>query len=189
MDDAGLAYFKKATSHSRCYLEYGSGGSTVYACQVARIQTVISVESEPVWADAVRLALVDHASQLHMQYCDIGPVGEWGTPLDLQYGVVKRFWNYMVLPWSTAITCGQAPDTILIDGRFRVAAFLYSLVSATEGTTIMFDDYVNRPYYSVVEEFCSIKEMHGRMAVFVTSRNLSMPALAAKLMEYSVRWD
>jgi len=189
MDAAGLAYFKRAVNRSQCYLEYGSGGSTVYACQVAHVQTVISVESDQLWADSVRSSLKDYQSNLLMQHCDLGPVGEWGTPLDLNYASVSKFWNYMVLPWNAAKTGHHVPDTVLIDGRFRVATFLYSLLSSPEGTTIMFDDYCNRSYYSVVEEFCEVKERHGRMAVFVVAHGYSMTSLVARIAEYSVRWD
>ena len=37
MDPAGLEYFKDAMSRCSCLLEYGSGGSTVYAANVPAI--------------------------------------------------------------------------------------------------------------------------------------------------------
>ena len=55
---------------------------------------------------------------------------------------------------------------ILIDGRFRVACFLFSLINSKEDSTIIFDDYMNRPYYHVVEEVIQIHENCGRQAIF-----------------------
>ena len=57
-------------------------------------------------------------------------------------------------------------DVILIDGRFRVASFLFSLINAKEGSIIIFDDYMNRPHYHVVEEVLEVYENFGRQAVF-----------------------
>ena len=57
-------------------------------------------------------------------------------------------------------------DVVLIDGRFRVASFLFSLMKAKEGSVIIFDDFMNRPHYHVVEEVLEVHENFGRQAVF-----------------------
>lgn len=49
----------------------------------------------------------------------------------------------------------------MIDGRFRVACFLYSLLCAETGTVILFDDYSLRFRYHLVEDFCPKVESHG----------------------------
>jgi|LakMenE18May11ns_1017448.scaffolds.fasta_scaffold9924938_3 hypothetical protein len=58
------------------------------------------------------------------------------------------------------------PDVVLIDGRFRVACFLASVLSATKFTQIFFDDYVDRDYYHVVEEIMKPMRFCGRQAIF-----------------------
>jgi len=75
---------------------------------------------------------------------------------------------------------------VSVDGRFRVASFLFSLLSARTGTTILFDDYMDRPNYFVVEEFCKLKEARGRMGVFTTSNQYSVTALCEKVAQYSI---
>ena len=57
-------------------------------------------------------------------------------------------------------------DVILIDGRFRVACFLYCLLKSKEGSFIFFDDYINRSYYHVVEDIIPAFDLCGRQAVF-----------------------
>ena len=59
------------------------------------------------------------------------------------------------------------PDVVLIDGRFRVSAFLTCLKNADAGTSIIFDDYTIREYYQVVEEFAPRVETCGRQCLFV----------------------
>lgn len=186
MDEGGFACFEASLKQSHCYLEYGAGSSTIYACNIAKIKTIISVESDPAWADEVRRHLAGTTSNLHLQHCDIGPVGAWGTPVNRDRA--QDFWQYMVAPWMIAGQIGVHPDTILIDGRFRVATFLYSLLCARVGTRILFDDYFDRPPYFVAEEFCKLSERHERMAVFVATKTYSIAGIAAKIAQYSVIW-
>ena len=186
MDTSGLARFAEALQRSRCYLEYGAGGSTVYACNIANIDTIISVETDKAWTDRVRRSVARTASHLLMEHCDIGEVRDWGMP-----ATESRFadyWKYMVLPWKIARQHSLVPDTVLIDGRFRVASFLYSLISARQGTVILFDDYFDRPEYFVAEEFCRLSERHERMAVFIATTNYSYTDITARIVQYSVIW-
>ena len=64
-----------------------------------------------------------------------------------------------------------APDLVLIDGRFRVFCFLTSVNLAPVGTKILFDDYTNRPFFHVAEEFCEKIETFGRQALFEVSQS------------------
>jgi hypothetical protein len=64
-----------------------------------------------------------------------------------------------------------SPDLVLIDGRFRVFCFLTSVKFAPVGTKILFDDYINRPFYHVVEEFCERIDTCGRQALFEVSQS------------------
>lgn len=186
MDVGGFRCFGAALTRSTCYLEYGSGGSTVYACTVAQVKTIISVETDRAWTDKVRATLDGRSSSLFMEHCDIGAVREWGMPINNDR--FANFWKYMVLPWEIAKRHNLVPDTVLIDGRFRVASFLYSLISARAGTVILFDDYFDRPEYFVAEQFCRVSERHERMALFVAAQNYSHQDIAARIAEYSVIW-
>ena len=57
-------------------------------------------------------------------------------------------------------------DVILIDGRFRVACFLYCLLKSKPGSVKICDDYTNRSYYHIVEEIIPFFDVYGRQAAF-----------------------
>ena len=77
---------------------------------------------------------------------------------------------------------GFSPDVVLIDGRFRVACFLYALIHTKPGTVIIFDDYADRPEYHVVEEVISPVEVDQRQAKFVRP-NGELSKAAAHLLD------
>ena len=187
MDAEGRAYFKQALTEANIYFEYGCGGSTSYAARTAKVPTILSVETDGEWANAVRNDLSDIETTLILEHCDLGPVRKWGFPVS--YDQAKNFWLYVTQTWSIAQERNMVPDVILIDGRFRVACFLYSLLCARVGTTILFDDYFDRPYYCEVERYCDITEKAGRMGVFEVTKSFSHRDLTTALMKYSMIWD
>lgn len=184
MDQNGSIFFKNQIAKCTCFLEYGCGGSTYYASMVAGVPNIISVDTSKLWVDKVKHALSNSKSNLNLYYCNVGEIGDWGTPINGDR--YQHFWRYTVYPWSTARKKSLEPDLVLVDGRFRVASFLYSLVAAKEGTLIMFDDYFDRKKYAVVEEFCQIKEAHGRMAVFCVDKNYSAEDIIPVIIQHSV---
>jgi hypothetical protein len=95
-----------------------------------------------------------------MLFVDIGEVGAWGRPLS--YEKSDKFRDYVSKAWSL----GLEPDTVLIDGRFRVACFLYSVTQMRPGEIVIFDDYVGRPHYEIVEKYLLPKVKNGRQALF-----------------------
>jgi len=185
MDEEGLSCFKEALAVSRCYLEYGSGGSTIYAANVAHVPTVLSTESDVTWRNRVLESISDASrSKVHVEYWDIGEVAEWGYPKD--QSKIGNYWGYMAQPWRVAKEQNLVPDTVLIDGRFRVACFLFSLLSARIGTKILFDDYLDRPHYFVVEQFCQLKATRGRMGLFSATKDFSITDICENIAKYSI---
>jgi hypothetical protein len=186
MDASGLLFFKESLVSANCFLEYGCGGSTAYAVNQAKVKAVISVDTSLEWVEKVAQSLANSESRLLLKHCDVGPVVDWGAPLNRDRS--QHFWRYMVTPWNTAKEHNLVPDLVLIDGRFRVASFLYSLLCARVGTTIMFDDYLDRPHYFVVERFCRLKEKHGRMGVFQVQQHYAVPDIVSAIAEYATVW-
>lgn len=184
MDEEGLACFQSVIAKSECYLEYGSGGSTVHANNVAGVKAIVSVESDRRWAEAVAGALDKTGAKVLITHCDIGEVGAWGMPTNPRH--MDRIWRYMAVPWDVARQHGLIPDTVLVDGRFRVASFLFSLLSARVGTTILFDDYFDRPEYFVAEEFCRLRSRHGRMGLFEAAHDYTTVDIVRRIAQYSV---
>jgi len=183
MESCGIRAFERYIQGVSVYLEYGSGGSTLLAARNG-VKHIISIDSDLGWLDTVKRESAGIRSNVHLVHCDVGPTKEWGMPADKS--LAERFHRYPMAPWDVAEKLAVIPQVIFVDGRFRVACFLYSLLQAREGTPILFDDYRDRPYYNVVETFCDVHEMHGRMAVFVSSKRFSHKKVAASLLTYSV---
>lgn len=162
MPDAEVARFKDEISKARLYVEFGSGGSTVYASRLG-IET-ISVENDPYYARVVAKRLQNGSvKQIIVQ---MGITGEWGIPI---YPNAHRAHAYVAAPWNDE----SFPQFILVDGRYRVACALESARRAYLGgckATLMFDDYVDRVYYHEIEKLLGKPEIIGRAAIFVIGK-------------------
>lgn len=178
MDPAGIQEFTSTLTTSSCYLEYGCGGSTLFAARFQNIKKIITVETDLSWLSAVRNSLSpDGQGRFVFLHADLGPVGDWGYP-EAPSENYKSFWRYICDPWIECKAAGAEPDAVLVDGRFRVACAILSSMLMTRGV-IMLDDYVGRPHYQEVERFLGRPRLAGRMAVFNVSS--STPASAASL--------
>lgn len=150
-------------NHAGVILEYGSGGSTVLASEMAS-KPIFSVESDKEWLDMMKVWFVENPpiSMPILHHGDIGPTKAWGHPVDEK--AYRRWPGYPNSVWQRADF--QHPDVVLIDGRFRVACWLTVLFQITRPITVLFDDYLDRPYYHRVEDLVKPAEMIGRMARF-----------------------
>lgn len=162
------AALEDALGAASTYLEFGAGGSTLLASHM-RVPRVITVETDVDFLARVSAAMSMSTNdgaflQVHV---DIGPVGTWGFPRDFER--IDIWPEYVHRPWKLMQESGWSPDLILIDGRFRVACFLRSLLTAPAGTLILFDDYHDRPHYSPAGKILKPTVSYGRMAAFRTS--------------------
>ncbi len=167
-DDESAAYFRAQLESARSYLEYGSGGSTVLASRF--VHTLVSVDSDGAFLGSVRRRLAEDSSRAMTKliHVNIGLTQDWGMPVFTRptRRRVRRWEDYPTAPWRYLRSIAQQPDLILVDGRFRVACVLESLLSLSplSNTRILLDDYRERPHYQVVEQFADV-ELVGRMAV------------------------
>lgn len=185
LDPAGLKAFENRLSTAKNYLEYGCGGSTFMASSYP-LQSIISIDSDKDWVDRIDSMISPGDKQITINYCDIGEVKDWGIPIN-DTGF-KNYWQYISSPWIHAKNKNINPDLILIDGRFRVACFLYSLTMASYDTVILFDDYTNRPAYSVVDKYLKPNAFYGRMAEFKGCYKLDFEILN-HILQYSSIYD
>lgn len=157
------ACLKSYYERARIILEYGSGGSTWLGASLPG-KYIMSVESDRHWAVSLQhmLDVADLASPAIVWHVDIGPTGDWGRPLDDR--AWQRFHLYALSIWDQPFLCH--PDLILIDGRFRPACVAAACLRISCPVTVLFDDYVNRPHYHVVERFVRPERILGRMAIF-----------------------
>lgn len=162
LPQAEEAALRAELARAQVVLEYGMGGSTVLAAEAGK--TVFSVESDPRWLGMMARYFSDNppAGMVHLHHGDIGPVENWGYPLDDSH---HDLWQgYPVTVWDHEDFIH--PDLILIDGRFRVGCFLAVAARITKPVTLLFDDYADRPEYHGIEGMIRPAVLYGRMARF-----------------------
>lgn len=187
-DSESTAYFREQIAKARNYLEYGSGGSTILANQV--VTNLVSVDSDASFLGDVRRKLDEHErrAMIKLIHVNIGLTEHWGMPVFTKptRRRLRRWEEYAKAPWRYFRTIGQQPDLVLVDGRFRVACVLESLLSLSplSTTQILLDDYVGRPHYDVVEQFADI-ELAGRMAILRPRKLLDRIQVRRLVRQYS----
>lgn len=153
-------------------LEYGTGGSTFLALNSNPNNVVYGCETDPVWlsrltAEIGRQRMNDRFIPV---YQDIGKTKGFGNPcFETQVydeGRGRQFAVAPIIPWKLFADHHVSPDYILIDGRFRVSSFVISFFNAKKPCKVIFDDYVDRPKYHVVENFIKPSEFVDRAAIF-----------------------
>lgn len=155
--------FKEEASLTNSYAEYGSGESTIWVGKNTSAE-IHSVDTSRDWIFYVEGEVGKDRALL--EYIDCGQLKNWGYPKN--YEKRHNFCSYAESIWKR----DSSPELVLVDGRFRVFCFLTSIIYASSGTKIIFDDYVHRPHYHVVEELIKPTRICGRQALFtVPSKN------------------
>ncbi len=180
-----IQYLQERLEQTKCFLEYGAGGSTRLAARLG-VHQIFSVESDRDYAKKVRRsALADRpALNLTMKAPDIGTTGPWGRPVNNDK--FQNWPEYSIGIWNVIRESGHTPDLVLVDGRFRVACFAASMIFCKEGTEILFDDFIGREKkYGAAATLCQPTRIIEKMAVFHVPSNRSFPDLSAVLARYS----
>lgn len=176
--DGADELFKKLLLQSEFYGEYGCGKSTIWAARNSHAK-VFSVDTSQEWISRVTTILDRPDHSVVVEWVDVGPLGDWGYPTT--YTDRHNFSLYTDSIWRHP---QGKPDTVLIDGRFRVACFLLSLVRSEPGTKIIFDDYTNRARYHLAEEFVNVSETFGRQALFVVPKQIDKEKVLRELKQF-----
>jgi hypothetical protein len=188
MPKPAIACLREKLSASRCYLEYGAGGSTLMAASL-RVPAIISVESDAAWCRAVSAEIQPllQGSTFHMHHADIGETRAWGEPAGNDNA---HLWlRYPVEVWDMMNAAGLAPDLVLLDGRFRVACFMACLLRARPGTIILFDDFVGREeHYGRAAQYLTPSAFADRMAVFIVPKIIDRDAAEKDLVLFSAEY-
>lgn len=149
--------FKSYLKNCNLYFEYGVGSSTYWVLANSNSK-IIAIDTDKKWIDSVNIKVSNMRAKLI--WVNLGDLTNWGRPESYKYR--HSFIDYVSGVWNFK----KQADVILIDGRFRVACFFYSLLQSKIGSVIIFDDYFNRPWYHIVEEVLSFHEKCGRQAFF-----------------------
>lgn len=189
MSEPEVALFLQTLQGSRAYLEFGMGGSSLLAVR-AGIAAVVMVDSDPAWVGSVRqhpeIAAGMAAGRVSVLHADIGPVRDWGNPVDRS--TLERWHAYMAVAWNEWVRRHASPDLVFIDGRFRMAC-CYSVVLATGAGSftpaprVMVHDFnAERPQYREALEFYSIETQAESLVVLRMRRDASPAAALVRLL-------
>ena len=160
--DDGL--FKNLTKGVKTYFEYGCGKSTEFMYRHSNCK-IFAVDTSKFWVEKTKnISGLDKDERLNLKWIDVGDIGEWGYPKSFK--MREYFQDYANWFWKQ----NEIPNLVLIDGRFRVFCFLTSLKYGPIGTKIIFDDYINRPQYHLVEEFSPVLDKCGRQVLFEVTK-------------------
>ena len=153
-------------------LEYGSGGSSLLALKSNARNHLYSCETDSLWMSRLGTFMTQEglSERFHPIHCDVGPTKEWGYPDDsvegLSHARATQFMMAAWTPWKIFKKQAIKPDFILIDGRWRVPSFLAAMTQCEQPTMVLFDDYLERKNYHVVEQLCRPVKMLRRAALF-----------------------
>ena len=172
--------FKQYLINCNCYFEYGVGLSTRWVLENTKSK-IISVDTDKKWINTIDVS--NKGSRINLNWINLGELENWGRPKSYEYR--DQFINYISNVWNF----NEKADVILIDGRFRVACFIYSLMNAKINSLIIFDDYNNRAYYHVIEEIIPIYEICGRQALFKVPKNFNKKLAQELLNNFTYVFD
>lgn len=180
------AFVQERYQAAECILEYGSGGSTVFAARETRAR-VLSIESDRKWAASLTAYLVREGlnrPDVVVKWADIGPTRDWGVPREAK--LWGRFQRYPMLPWQDP---AFSPDLVLIDGRFRAGCLAATLLHCKHPTTVLIDDYANRKGYHMVEALVPITRRIGHMACFEITPQAFTNRDFAQMLPWFFSWE
>jgi hypothetical protein len=178
MPEAECQALTAALQSAQSYLEFGMGGSTVLAAWLG-VPQIVSVDSSEKWIAKVagQIAPIQSSSQIELLHAPIGETLEWGFPKDTQ---MQSLWpDYYSKPWRVV----HDPSLVLIDGRFRVPCFLYSLLQLKPGAIILWDDYADRSEYHHIEQHLAPVAYFGKMAKFLVPSHINSAKIISSLFE------
>lgn len=179
MTDQELHFFTELAKKSTNYLEFGSGGTSIYAAYLVKGR-VVSVDSDKEWQEKIVKACLDlHLLVPHFRHVNIGKLGPWGYPADERE---KGWWpNYHKKVWE--VKEAHFADLVLVDGRFRVACFLSALLHCSTGTIFMIHDF-ERSEYKIIQEFAEHVGTTGRLSAFRKTEDFDSKAVMEALAKY-----
>lgn len=162
MSEAETGLLEAFLNCSHHYVEFGSGGSTCTAASLVRT-SVLSVDSSEQWISKVRSYCASTATKIMPTFLhvDIGAIGDWGTPLNLES---RASWPaYHQQLWTDPGSA--AADLYLVDGRFRVACFMQIILHCDVDAAIMVHDFT-RKHYQIIREVAREIAVVGELSVF-----------------------
>ena len=174
----------KYLNKSKKYLEFGAGNSTVMASSISTIQHIYTVESSQDYIDNYLMIEPQiqnemKSGKLAIHVIDIGDITKWGFPRSIDK--IDLWPNYSLNPFTNQ---ENNYDLVFVDGRFRVACALSSILNTSKDCIIMIHDFWNRPRYHILLKFLTTIEKIDTLGVFIKKRKINKRKAKKMLRKY-----
>jgi hypothetical protein len=152
LSEKSKQFFDQVIKSSSHYLEFGMGGSTIRVLQESKSK-VYTVESSIDWIGQMRKYLLIKymvvTKRLQIFHVDIGKTGSWGSP-------IGNYSKHLYPNYSSSIfNCidKRLIDTVFIDGRFRVACVMKTILECCNNEKLVFliHDFQRKEYHIVLK--------------------------------------
>lgn len=169
--------------NSSVYFEYGCGGSTELACVNHPKLEIHSIDTSANWIHAVsqHKCVQDgvEKGRVHMTWVDVGDITAFGYPAT---EAKKHQWPV----YSESIKAvGPRVDFVLIDGRFRVASFLKSLLFTDPSRTmIAVHDFFVRPAYYIALKYADVVDCQNELVILRAKPGFDRSAVLADMQTH-----
>jgi hypothetical protein len=171
----------------RIVLEFGSGGSTLIFSENAKY--TISVESDRYFSKLVEKTILNSEKNktTYMYWANIGPTKSYGQPLVILNKLFRGRYNNYYNGIFQDLKKACVSDIVFIDGRFRVACAMSSLLHIKKDFEMIIDDYFDRPEYSIISTVLGHPEtLMGNTGIFKVRINfVNLDLVASILKEYA----
>ena len=119
-----------------------------------------------------RIVRKNEGKRLSLFHENVGQTGSWGFPTNEDFK--DLFPNYSSTIFNEIDT--SKIDTALVDGRFRVACTLKTILEchSNENLTILIHDFWNREKYHIVLQYLDVVDRADTLGVFSIKDDLDI---------------
>jgi hypothetical protein len=151
---------------SKFVVEFGPGNLALYGLSLGCSKAVV-VDPDQSWIElyvsSSQAKSYLEVGALIVSHADIGPVDGWGNPSDIEQ---RQTWSrYLANGWDKVAALNVVPDTVILSGRFRVAAGISALLAIEnlDFNILLLDTGVERPYYKALLDFFDITDATNKL--------------------------
>eukprot|EP00438_Fugacium_kawagutii_P003109 Skav210391 [mRNA] locus=scaffold1526:416876:417394:+ [translate_table: standard] len=165
MTQEEVSFFRKELSQADAYLEFGVGGSTALASTFPNLRCYKGIDSSKQWIEMVSkeetIAKAIQQGIAELKHVDIGDTQALGYPAN---NSTFALWPKYSDEGFNKCHIEAKQRLVLVDGRFRVACFLKTLLAMDQEqashTHMLIHDY-ERKVYHAIEQFADLIEILG----------------------------
>ena len=190
MTDLERELFINTIKNSKYYLEFGGGGSTFLILKSTDAK-VICVEGDINWINHMRMNYFIYEQELlcrlKFYFVYIGKIRDTSYPIDdSEY---DKYPNYSSKVFEYIDK--EKIDTVFIDGRFRVACALQSIINLNKNAVIIIHDFFDRDYYHILLNYLEVINKADTLGVFKIKENINYDEIKEliKQYQYDLRWN